>query len=393
MPLLGNPAAAVLYPGKVVFAVLPYAWGARIYIVMHTALAFVAMLVLLRSWGTSWSGSGLAALGYTFGAPILFQYCNVIYLVGAAWLPLGMHAVDRWVRLGRRWGLWELAFVLAMQVLGGDPQAAYLLGLAGAGYALGLAWSRARARTARANRRRSMDRGAERAGFFLLALGLIGAVLVWSAATVAMGVLLAKPRGLRSGLPTPAFGWMPWVSIGVEVAWGMACLGFLYFYYWRRRGWRRPLGSMLLGLVMAAALAASLTAAQLLPVIEFTQLTTRAAAGGLHDIYPFSVEPYRLAELIWPNIGGLQYGENTYWHEVIVIPGVYPRIWVPSLYLGGMTVILAVGALAVRQGPPWRVWLSAIVVVSLLASLGQYTSPIWVARAAAAMAHSPGLER
>ena len=26
MPLLGNPTAAVLYPGKLVFAVLPYAW-------------------------------------------------------------------------------------------------------------------------------------------------------------------------------------------------------------------------------------------------------------------------------------------------------------------------------------------------------------------------------
>ncbi len=48
VPLLGNPTAAVLYPGKLIFAVLPYAWGARFYIVMHTALAFVAMLVLLR---------------------------------------------------------------------------------------------------------------------------------------------------------------------------------------------------------------------------------------------------------------------------------------------------------------------------------------------------------
>ena len=85
---------------------------------------------------------------YTFGVPILFQYCNVIYLVGAAWLPLGMHAIDRWVRLGRFWGLWELAGVLAMQVLGGDPETAYLSGLAGAGYALGLAWARVRARKA-----------------------------------------------------------------------------------------------------------------------------------------------------------------------------------------------------------------------------------------------------
>ena len=213
MPLLGNPTAAVLYPGKLVFAVLPYAWGARIYIVMHTALAFVAMLVLLRSWGTSWSGSGLGALGYTFGAPILFQYCNVIYLVGAAWLPLGMHAVDRWVRLGRRWGLWELAAVLAMQVLGGDPQAAYLLGLSGAGYALGLAWSRARARTARQIAEGNGPRS-RRARSVLPALGLIAAVLLWSAATVAMGVLLPKLREPDSGPPTPPLRWMPWMPIG-----------------------------------------------------------------------------------------------------------------------------------------------------------------------------------
>ena len=73
MPLLGNPTAAVLYPLKVIFALFPYAWGARLYIVAHTALAFVAMLVLMRSWGTSWTGSGLGALAYAFGAPILFQ--------------------------------------------------------------------------------------------------------------------------------------------------------------------------------------------------------------------------------------------------------------------------------------------------------------------------------
>jgi hypothetical protein len=151
MPLLGNPTAAVLYPGKVVFAILPNAWAARVYVVAHTALAFLAMLVLLRSWQTSWIGSGLGALSYSFGAPILFQHSNVIYLVGAAWLPLGLHAVDRWVRLGRRWGLIELAIVLSMQTLGGESESAYLLGLAAGGYAVGMAWVRAR-RADRGNR-------------------------------------------------------------------------------------------------------------------------------------------------------------------------------------------------------------------------------------------------
>src|SRR5207253_3864562 len=66
MPLLGNPTAAVLYPGKVIYAALPYAWAARSYVVAHTALAFVAMLVLMRSWRTSWIGSAISGLAYAF---------------------------------------------------------------------------------------------------------------------------------------------------------------------------------------------------------------------------------------------------------------------------------------------------------------------------------------
>src|SRR4051794_26969722 len=42
-PLLGNPTAAVLYPGKVIYAWLPYAWGARLYVVAHIVLACAGM--------------------------------------------------------------------------------------------------------------------------------------------------------------------------------------------------------------------------------------------------------------------------------------------------------------------------------------------------------------
>ena len=104
MPLLGNPTAAVLYPGKVIYAALPYAWAARLYAVAHSALAFVGMLVLMRSWGTSWAGSAISGLAYSFGGPVIFQYCNIIFLVGASWIPWGMLAVDRWLRLGRPGG-------------------------------------------------------------------------------------------------------------------------------------------------------------------------------------------------------------------------------------------------------------------------------------------------
>jgi hypothetical protein len=392
VPLLGNPTAAVLYPGKLLFAVLPYPWAARIYIVIHTALAFCTLLVLLRSWGISWAGSGLGALSYTFGVPILFQYCNVIFLVGAAWLPLGIHAVDRWVRLGRRWAIWELAAVLSLQVLGGDPQAAYLLGISGAGYALGLAWSRRRAAL------REIDAGGEvgrpsGTRVVLATIGLILAVMLWSAATLAMGILLPKLRPPYTEPPIPPLPWMPWMPLAVVAVWGLAGLGMLFFYFWRRRGWRRPLGAMWLGLIMAATVAAALTGAQLLPVVEFTQQTMRAAASGPHDIYPFSVEPFRVFELIWPNIGGVQYSGNTYWPEVIHVPGVYAKVWVPSLYVGGLTVMLAASVLSVRRGTPWQVWLSVIAVVSLACAFGRYTSPIWVARTVAELSGSAELNR
>jgi hypothetical protein len=389
VPLLGNPTAAVFYPGKLVFAVLPYAWGARVYIVSHTVLAFVAMLVLMRSWSASWVGSALAALGYTMGGPILFQYCNIIYLVGAAWLPLGMHAIDRWVRLGRRSALIELAIVLAMQVLGGDPQAAYLLGLAGGGYAVGLAWSRARV---------SRDEGMLEAGMppgGLRRWWLIPAILVlalcWCAVTVLVAMWLPKLRERHTTPLTPPFFWMLWMPLAVNMAWGLAAIAFVVRS--RRVGWKSPLGSMWLGLAMAAVLAFALAAVQFLPVIEFTQQTVRAAGGGPHEIYTFSLEPHRLVELAWPNVWGTPFGGNSFWAQAVRIPGVYLKTWVPTLYLGGLTVVLGLSALALRGGPPWRVWLSLILVVSLLASLGKYTSPIWLTRAAVAASHSPTLGR
>jgi hypothetical protein len=385
-PLLGNPTAAVLYPGKLIYAALPYPWAARVYIVLHSALAFVAMLVLMRSWGTSWIGSGLSALGYAFGGPILFQYCNVIYLVGAAWLPLGIHAVDRWLRLGRTWGLWELAVVLSMLVLGGDPEVAYLLGMAGCAYAVGLCWNR------RGLERRGKtplyERPLDDRSLSIVTAALVFGLVVYCAGTIALAEWLPTLR--ETGRPTPPFWWMLWAPTAVAAFWGLAGLAGLS--YWWRRARQLPLGMMLSGLAVAAGLAVAITAIQLLPMVEFTQLTVRAAGGGPHEIYPFSLEPQRLIELFWPNIFGVQYQGNSYWLSVVRVPGVHPKIWVPSLYLGGLTCVLGLGSLSFRQGPAWRVWLSGIVVVSLLGSLGAYTSPIWGSRAIGECARSPELK-
>ena len=44
--------------------------------------------------------AGLCAVSYAFGGNVLFQYCNVVFLVGAAWLPAALLASD-WMLLRR----------------------------------------------------------------------------------------------------------------------------------------------------------------------------------------------------------------------------------------------------------------------------------------------------
>lgn len=366
MPLLGNPSAAVLYPGKLLFAIAPsFAWGVRLYTVAHTLLAVAGMFVLMRSWRVSRAGSGIAALAYGFGSPILFQYCNIIFLVGAAWLPLGLRAADRWLRLGRCWALGELALVLALQTMGGDPQAAYVLGVCAGGYAIGLHWSR----------RPERSRWPVWAIAIVMALG----VVAWSAIVLYAAYRFPQLRPERPGnkpppLPLP---WMPYVRWTIRLVWAVG-LGMLAVSWFRRPG-RRALPTMLLGLLAAAGLSAAVMAVQLVPVLEFTSQSARAAGQGPHEIYPFSVEPVRVAELAFPGVFGSSFHGNSLWLNLIP-PAHSPDLWVPSLYLGGMTLVLALSAAGFRGGPPWRAWLTAMALACLLAALGQFGSPIWLAR-------------
>jgi hypothetical protein len=361
MPLLGNPTAAVLYPGKVLYWKVPYAWGARLYVVAHTILAVGTMYVLVRSWGVSRTGAGLAGLSYGFGAPILFQYCNVVFLVGAAWLPLGVHAADQWLRLGRRWGVIELAIVLAMQTLGGEPQSAYLLGLCAASYAICLDSTGRNRRSARLN------------PWLLGFLGVL-VVAIWVAGTIALAAWL--PTFRAKGMPTPVLPWIPYVPWVVLGGWALAALALVSRWLKERRS---VIGPELLGLVGAALLAGCLAGAQLVPVLEYSGLTARALPEGPHDIYPFSLAPQRFIEWVWPGFYGDPMNGNKNWLRAVP-PRVNGRFWSPSLYLGGLTLVLAIAAAGFRHGPPWRAWMTAVATASFIAGLGEHASPIWYAR-------------
>jgi len=104
---------------------LGFALRYKLYIALHVALAAVGSYTLARTWQASRFAAALAAIAYAYGGNVVFQYCNVVFLVGAAWLPLAALAMDRMIRL-RSWrAAVLLGAVLALMVLGGDPQAAY----------------------------------------------------------------------------------------------------------------------------------------------------------------------------------------------------------------------------------------------------------------------------
>jgi hypothetical protein len=279
-PLLGDPTAAVLYPLKVIFALLPYPDAARWYVITHTMVAFATMTALARHWGLGHIGSSIAALSYAFGAPVLFLHCNIIYLVGAAWSPLALRATDRWIRGGRYAALIELCLVLALMVLGGDPEAAYLCVVAAVGYAVILAWP---ARSDLASVRRPWIVGG---------LGLA----VWAL----LAVCLAKrlPASKTTALPT--------VFVGV-----LAFAAFVALYAFRRRSRPGHLLRMMIGLVGASILGLTLTGIQTIPVAEAASLSIRAADPKPYGLYEFEIEPYQAAEWLWPNVlGSFVHGER-----------------------------------------------------------------------------------
>lgn len=351
MTLIGNPTAAVLYPGKLVFAAFSFAWASRLYLIGHVVLAFATTFRMMRSAGAGAAASAIAGLSYAFGGAVVFQTCNAIYLVGAAWLPLGLMSADRWLRLGHRRALAGLAFALAMQCLGGDIEAAYLLGLFSAAYGvwLGLgATGRLRWRVA----------------------GLVATA--WVVAVLGLAAWL--PSWRETAVSTSVASWGGRVAKGATLAligWGIS------------RASRQARGAVARnwgGLIAAAVVGGAIAGAQLVPVAELASQSFRMADDNRMDVYGFSVEPYRLAECLFPGFFGIEYPEDRLW-LLAVPPLLSHALWTASLYGGGLALILAIAALfGGEDARRLRGPLMVMTAAALLLSFGRFGSPLWWAR-------------
>lgn len=134
-PFAANPTSLVFYPG-IYLAYLGFWVGLTdsasayaMFVAGHLLLALLTTYRLTRSLSCSRYAATLAALAYTLGGSVLFQWNNVPFLIGAAWFPEALRQIGRIVERGRfRYAVY-LGVILSLMVLGGDPQSVFHAGI------------------------------------------------------------------------------------------------------------------------------------------------------------------------------------------------------------------------------------------------------------------------
>ncbi len=330
VPIAANPTSSVFYPGKLIFAIpgLDFTAAYNWYVIGHVLLAALGAYWLAVRFGASVLAAGACALSYAYSGNVLFQYCNVVFLVGAAWLPVALLAAERMLTDRNVYAGLAFGAVLALMVLGGDPQMAYHAGLLATLLAIFL-W--------RADWRNAPPEDATqppvkipfmKRRFTLLAVSAVVAVLL--AAVQVVPALQWSRQSDRASFDVPR-------SVYEIPAYLARSSGE------NQKNIGRDIRAGVLG---------------------------EARRGTHHDhVYQFSLAPWRVVELVWPNITGRSFPINRRWESVL--PGA-DRLWTPSIYMGLLPLLLALGSFRWFRGPTRTRWATWVVVLSGLGSLGWF---------------------
>ena len=337
-PQLADGSSALFYPGRLLLAApVDFTIRYNLYVIGHVALAALGAYLLARHWQTSRAAASSGAIAYACGGVVIFLHCNVVFLVGAAWLPFAFWAIDC-LLIGRSWGaVLGLAVVLALMVLGGDPQTAYHVVVIGALYGL----ISARAEDQSSTRLAAIAvRAGRNLGWIAMAAAIGGALAAvqvlpsWEAAAESERAYYDRPRTVYEaaailGASDPSH----------ESRWEEVAVGIL---------------------------------GQPPPTTHHERL------------YDFSLAPWRLIECLWPNVGGRMFPTHCRWLSLIPAEG---RIWTPSLYFGLVPFVLALAQWRLFRASPSHAWLSWLLLLFTIGSFGWYGLG-WLAREAYASALS-----
>ena len=320
MPLVADGTSSVFYPGKAIFVARFLSYPSRygIYLGLHVLLAAVSTYWLARKMRCQRPGATIAAIAFAFGAPVVFQATNVIYLVSASWLPIAILGV--WCFLNTHRIAWALlaAIACAMMILGGDPQMVYHVGLIAAVSVACCGFSAAIGLIKRSPNSKQRLQSCGRQIVCLLSLVV---------ATTLMAVIQLWPTAQ--------------LAARSERAEQAHAVNLYSTFQQDETGKKKSFNALL--------------------------TTTDVIVGQ----YQFSLPPWSLIEMIAPNVSGKPFPTNARWFDCLPAGD---RMWYPSLYIGLTTLLLAIGQIRFWGRNKTNVWLSWILLVFLLGSFGW----VWV---------------
>jgi len=125
MPLAADVVRGVFYPLNLIYLLLPFEPAHRLFVLVHYPLAAIFMDLFLRRRGMARAPALLGALAFALSGYMVGQHGNLPFLIGPAWAPLAFYFMDRALGEGVKWSA-GVGAVLALQVLGGEPQSAMI---------------------------------------------------------------------------------------------------------------------------------------------------------------------------------------------------------------------------------------------------------------------------
>ena len=312
--VVADATSGVMYPGKVLF-LLPnvrmsvlFGW----FVLLHLWLAVSATRWCGYECRLSTWSSWLAGIAFAYGGSVLFQSCNVIFLISSAWLPVALGCLLRYRNLmtlskpSFQW-LVGVSISLSMMILSGDAQRA----------------------------------------FHML---LIATFLVW----------LRLPGRFLSRL----VGCTMTISVVASIAFLLSAIQILPTWQWAETSERSAIEN---DRSMFRLAGRSSDQNSLLSAVGSPRSDRLPAGNHQSAIYEFSVMPWMVVDACWPNVLGYASGDSGWGQRI----RGHDRLWTSTLYMGWFTLALGLAAVFTRQRCG-LVGFRRVFVFFMLGSLGWY---------------------
>ncbi|MFM1941391.1 MAG: hypothetical protein RI897_373 [Verrucomicrobiota bacterium] len=121
MPFLAQWNTMVLYPGSLIYLLLPLPWGVNLFMVLHLAWAGLGMYWLAWKWAGDRLGACIAGLGFAFGGLLTNSMMWPNNMAAFAWMPWVVLVVEMACCRGGQWII-HAAVLGGMQMLTGAPE-------------------------------------------------------------------------------------------------------------------------------------------------------------------------------------------------------------------------------------------------------------------------------